>query len=129
MGGPHLTHCKRFHIVIFITLMEICCWFLGDFEPTWGDSSSWSPFSSWPSIFRWCNVPIFGFPYVTVWDACQSSQLGVIVSSGGFEEFYGARLTLFIIFHHQDPFRTACPWFHCIPTIPIKRGYYWAYFN
>jgi hypothetical protein len=46
-----------------------------------------------------CNVPIFGFPYVMVWDACQSGQLGVIVSSGSFEDFYGARLTLFIIFH------------------------------
>jgi hypothetical protein len=71
-----------------------------------------------------CNVPIFGFPYVTVWDACQSSQLGVIVSSGSFEELYGAQLTLFIIFHHQDPFCTTCPWFRCIPTISIILGYY-----
>jgi hypothetical protein len=34
-------------------------------------------------------VPIFGFPYVTVWDACHGSQLGVIVSSNNFE-LYGA---------------------------------------
>jgi hypothetical protein len=47
-----------------------------------------------------CNVPIFGLFYVTEWDACESSQLGVIVSLGGIEDLYGARLTLFIIFHH-----------------------------
>jgi hypothetical protein len=34
-----------------------------------------------------CNVPIFGFPYVAIWEAGQSSQLGVIGSSGSFEEF------------------------------------------
>jgi hypothetical protein len=33
--------------------------------------------------------------------------MGVIVSSGGIEGFYWARLASFIIFHHQDPFRTS----------------------
>jgi hypothetical protein len=71
-----------------------------------------------------CNFPIFGFLYVPVWEVGQSSQLGVIGSSGSFEEFYVAQLTLFIIFHHQDPLCTACPWFRCIPTISVILGYY-----
>jgi hypothetical protein len=76
-----------------------------------------------------CNVPIFGFPYVAIWEAGQSSRLGIIGSSGNFEEFYGAQLTLFIIFHHRDPLCTTCPWFHCISTIFIILGYYSTYFN
>jgi len=46
------------------------------------------------------------------------------VSSDSFEALYGVRLTLFIIFHHRDPFHTACPWFHCIPTISVILGYF-----
>jgi hypothetical protein len=76
-----------------------------------------------------CNVPIFGCFYVTEWDACQSSQMGVIVSSGDIEGFYWARLASFIIFHHQDPFHTTCLWFRCIPTISVILSYYGAYFN
>jgi hypothetical protein len=80
-------------------------------------------------ILMICNVPIFGCFYVTEWDACQSSQMGVIVSSRDIEGFYWARLASFIIFHHQDPFRTTCLWFCCILTISVILSYYGAYFN
>jgi hypothetical protein len=51
-----------------------------------------------------CNVPIFGFTYVTDWDAYQSSQLRVIVRSGGIEGFIGPDLpylSYFIIRIHS----------------------------
>jgi hypothetical protein len=80
-----------------------------------------------------CNVPIFGFPYyatgVTSGGLSQPGQRGEnrsSVSLEGLEEFYGAQLSLFTIIHHQNQFHIACSWFHCIPTIPVKRGYYWA---
>jgi hypothetical protein len=37
-----------------------------------------------------CNVPNFGCCYVTEWDACQSSQMGLTTSSGDIEGFYWA---------------------------------------
>jgi hypothetical protein len=76
-----------------------------------------------------CNVPIFGHYYVTECYAYQSSQMGVTASSRDIEGFYWARLASFIIFHHQDPFRTTWLWFHCIPTISIILSYYGSYFN
>jgi hypothetical protein len=35
---PHVVnlYCMRFHLVIFITLMEICCWYSWSIGPTWG---------------------------------------------------------------------------------------------
>jgi hypothetical protein len=83
-----------------------------------------------------CNVPVFGFPNyaarVTLEGLSQPGQRGETRSSmspEGLEEFYGAQLSLFTIINHRDQFRTACSWFRCILTIPIKRGYYWAHFN
>jgi hypothetical protein len=76
-----------------------------------------------------CNVPIFGHYYVTECYAYQSSQMGVTTSSGDIEGFYWARLASFIIFHHQDPFRTTWLWFCCISTISVILSYYESYFN
>jgi hypothetical protein len=76
-----------------------------------------------------CNVPTFGHYYITECYADQSSQMGVTASSGDIEGFYWARLASFIIFHHQDPFRTAWLWFRCIPTISVILSYYGLYFN
>jgi hypothetical protein len=76
-----------------------------------------------------CNVPIFGHYYITECYAYQSSQTGVTASSRDIEGFYWARLASFIIFHHQDPFRTAWLWFRCIPTISVILSYYGPYFN
>jgi hypothetical protein len=83
-----------------------------------------------------CHVPIFVFPYyavrVTSGGLSQPGQRGEtrsLVRPEGLEDFYGAQLSLFTIIHHQDHFHTTCSWFHCIPMIPVKWGYYWAYFN
>jgi hypothetical protein len=40
-------------------------------------------------------------------------------STGVFERHCGVHITLMIIFHHYDPFRTGWLWFHCIPTISM----------
>jgi nitrate/nitrite transporter NarK len=55
--------------------------------------------------------------------------MGVIASTGAIEGFYWAQLASFIIFHHQDPFRTAWLWFRCILTISVILSYYGLYFN
>jgi hypothetical protein len=44
-----------------------------------------------------CNVPIFGCCYVTEWGACQSSQMGLSMSSGDIE---GVLLGPTYIVHH-----------------------------
>jgi hypothetical protein len=76
-----------------------------------------------------CNVPIFGHYYVTECYAYQSSQMGVTMSSGVIEGFYWAQIAMFIIFHHQDPFRIAWFWFRFICTIFVILSYYGSYFN
>jgi hypothetical protein len=72
----------------------------------------------------YCNVPNFGHHYIIECYAYQISQMGVTTSSGDVEGFYWARLASFIIFHHQDPFRTAWLWFRCFPTISIILSYF-----
>ena len=49
-------YCMSFHLVIFITLMEICFLFLGATEPTWRDTYSWSTVSSWHYIIWWWSL-------------------------------------------------------------------------
>jgi hypothetical protein len=48
-----------------------------------------------------CNVPILGHYNITECYAYQSSQIGVIESSGDIEGFYWARLASFIIRIHS----------------------------
>jgi hypothetical protein len=50
-----------------------------------------------------CNVPTFGHHYITECYADQSSQMGVITSTGAIEGFYWAQLASLILFHHNDP--------------------------
>ena len=71
--------------------------------------------------------PSFGFPYSAVGDdfrgLCQSGQRGEVmspVSSEGLEELCEAQPSPFIIFHHQDHFRTVRSWFRGIPTTPVN---------
>jgi hypothetical protein len=45
--------------------------------------------------------------------------MDVIASTGVFERHCGVQLTLIIIFHHYEPFRTGWLWFRCIPAISM----------
>jgi hypothetical protein len=83
-----------------------------------------------------CHVPIFCFHYYagrfTSGGLSQLDQRGETTSSmrlGGLEGFHGDQLSLFTIIHHRDHFHTTSSWFRCILMIPVKQGYYWAYFN
>jgi hypothetical protein len=76
-----------------------------------------------------CNVPTFGHHYITECYADQSSQMGVIASTGAIEGFYWAQLASLILFHHHDPFCTAWLWFRCIPTISVILSYFGLYVN
>jgi hypothetical protein len=66
-----------------------------------------------------CNVPTLGHHHSAEGYDDQSSQMEVIASTGVFERHCGVHLTLMIIFHHYEPFRTGWLWFRCIPTISM----------
>jgi len=57
-------YCMRFHQVIFITLIEICCWYYWSIGPTWADS--WSPFSSL-HLITWWRPLVVGFSLLLGW--------------------------------------------------------------
>jgi hypothetical protein len=66
-----------------------------------------------------CNVPTLGHHHnAEIYDD-QSGQMDVIASTMVFERHCGVHLTLIIIFHHYDPFRTGWLWFRCILTISM----------
>jgi hypothetical protein len=68
---------------------------------------------------QFCNVPTLGHHHrVEIYDD-QSSQMDARESTWVFERHCGVQLTLMIIFHHYEPFRTGWLWFHCIPTISM----------
>ena len=73
-----------------------------------------------------CNVPIFGFPYSTnIGDLVILCHLGytskvrLIMSLGNLGDLYGVQASPFIIFYHQDHFRTVRSCFHGVPTISV----------
>ena len=66
-----------------------------------------------------CNVPTLGHHHsAEVYDD-QSSQMGVIASTGIIERHCVVQLAFLFISHHYEPFRTGWLWFHCIPTISM----------
>jgi hypothetical protein len=66
-----------------------------------------------------CNVPTLGHHHnAKVYDD-ESSQMGVIASTGVIARHCGVQLAFLIIFHHYEPFRTRWLWFRCIPTISM----------
>jgi hypothetical protein len=64
-----------------------------------------------------CNVPTLGQHYIAKVYDVQSSQMGVIASTGVIERHFLIRIASSTPFHHYDPFCTGWIWFHCIPTI------------
>jgi hypothetical protein len=64
-----------------------------------------------------CNVPTLGHHHsVEVYDD-QSSQMGVIASTGAIERHCEVHISLLIISHHYEPFHTGWLWFRCILMI------------
>jgi hypothetical protein len=65
------------------------------------------------------NVPTLGHHHsAEVYDD-QSSQRGVIESTGVIERNCEVQLAFLIIFHHYETFLIGWFWFHCIPTISM----------
>jgi hypothetical protein len=66
-----------------------------------------------------CNVPTLGHHHsAEVYDD-QSSQMGVIASTGVIERHCEVQVAFLIISHHYEPFRTGWLWFRCIPMISM----------
>jgi hypothetical protein len=73
----------------------------------------------WDSIVSSCNVPTLGHHHrAEIYDD-QSSEMDARASTGVFERHCGVQISLMIIFHHYDPFRTGWLWFRCIMTISM----------
>jgi hypothetical protein len=66
-----------------------------------------------------CNVPTLGHHHSAEVYEDQSSQMGVIVSTGFIERHCGAQLSFLIICHHYEPFHTGWIWFRCISMISM----------
>jgi hypothetical protein len=66
-----------------------------------------------------CNVPTLGHHHsAEVYDD-QSSQMGVIASTGVIERHCEVQLAFLIISHHYEPFRTGWLWFRFILMISM----------
>jgi hypothetical protein len=66
-----------------------------------------------------CNVPTLGHHHSAEGYEVHNSQMEVIESTEVIERHCGVQLSLLIIFHHYEPFRTGWLWFRCIPTISM----------
>jgi hypothetical protein len=66
-----------------------------------------------------CNVPTLGHHHsAEVYDD-QSSQMGVITSTGVIERHCEVQVAFLIISYHYEPFRIGWLWFRCIPMISM----------
>jgi hypothetical protein len=96
-------------------------------QPTWcvlgGTSLSPNPlsprFGLLPSRITPCNVPTLGHHHSAEVYDYQSSQMGVIASTGVIERHSEVHLAFLIISHHYEPFCTGWLWFRCILMISM----------